>query len=169
MPGAAEAPHDSVPSDYIERLWPPPLYWLAAAGVVGTVCWVLAVSTPILVVVVGTAAAAVLAVTGLLAVGSVEVGVRGGELVAGRARVPLSVCGAVRALDAEAARRARGVEADARAYLVIRPYVPCCVRADIDDPADPTPYWLVSARHPKLIAAAAATGSAGRDQRSTAP
>jgi len=169
VPGAAEAPHDSVPSDYVERLWPPPLYWLAAAGVVGTVCWVLAVSTPTLVVVVGTAAAAVLAVAGLVAVGSVEVGVRGGELVAGRAHVPLSMCGAVRALDATAARQACGVEADARAYLVIRPYVPCCVRADIDDPADPTPYWLVSARHPELVAAAAATGSAGQDQRSTAP
>ncbi|MDQ3591849.1 MAG: DUF3093 domain-containing protein [Actinomycetota bacterium] len=155
-------------TDYVERLWPPPLYWLVAAGVAGTVCWVLAVSTPTLVVVVGTAAAAVLAVAGLVAVGSVEVGVRGGELVAGRAHIPLSMCGAVRALDANSARRARGVEADARAYLVIRPYLLCCVQAEIDDPADPTPYWLVSARHPELIAAAAATGSAGRDQRSTA-
>ena len=162
MPRAAAASYD-----YVERLWPPPLYWLAAAGVVGTVCWVLAVSTPTPVVVAGTAAAAVLAVGGLVAVGWVEVGVRGGELVAGRAHIPLSMCGAVRALDADEARRARGVEADARAYLMIRPYVPGCVRVDIDDPADPTPYWLVSARHPELVAAAA-SGAARRDDGRTA-
>lgn len=163
MPRAAAGSYD-----YVERLWPPPVYWLAAAGVVGTVCWVLAVSTPTPVVVAGTAAAAVLAGGGLVAVGWVQVGVRGGELVAGRAHVPLSMCSWVRDLDAAASRRARGVEADARAYLVIRPYLSCCVRADIDDPADPTPYWLVSARHPELVAAAAATGSAGRDDRRTA-
>jgi hypothetical protein len=57
------------------------------------------------------------------------------------------------ALDAEAARRAAGVEADARAYLLLRPYLTRAVRVQVVDPADPTPYWLVSTRRPRTLAA----------------
>jgi hypothetical protein len=42
-----------------------------------------------------------------------------------------------------------GRDADARAYLLLRPYLKRAVRVEITDPADPTPYWLVSTRHPK--------------------
>ena len=47
-----------------------------------------------------------------------------------------------------------GVDADARAYLLLRPYLKRAVRVEITDPADPTPYWLVSTRHPDRLAAA---------------
>ena len=47
-----------------------------------------------------------------------------------------------------------GRDADARAYLLIRPYLQAPVRVDVRDPADPTPYWLVSTRHPEQLAAA---------------
>ena len=53
------------------------------------------------------------------------------------------------ALDAEATRRVAGVEADARAYLLLRPYLKRAVRVEITDPADPAPYWLVSTAAPR--------------------
>ena len=58
-----------------------------------------------------------------------------------------------------------GPEADARAYLVLRPYVRTAVQVDLADPADPAPYWLISSRHPKRLAdalVAAASGAAPR-------
>ena len=36
-----------------------------------------------------------------------------------------------------------GVDADARAYLLLRPYLKRAVQVDLADPADPTPYWLL--------------------------
>jgi hypothetical protein len=47
-----------------------------------------------------------------------------------------------------------GPAADARAYLLLRPYLKRAVKVQITDPADPTPYWLVSSRHPEALAGA---------------
>lgn len=150
------------PVTHHERLWPPALWWLVAALLAGTVWLVLVVSTPAVVTVAGTAGTAACCLVALLA-GAVRVGVRGGEVVAGRAHVPVRWCGAVEPLSAAEARRARGVDADARAFLLLRAYVSTAVRVVLDDPADPTPYWLVSTRRPEQFAAAAqAAGAATR-------
>ena len=53
------------------------------------------------------------------------------------------------ALDAEETRRVAGPDADARAYLLLRPYLKRAVRVEITDPADPAPYWLVSTAPPR--------------------
>jgi hypothetical protein len=114
------------------------------------------------VLITGAVAAAVLVVGALALASRTAVGVQGGEVVAGRAHIPLRLCAAVEPLDAVATRRLRGADADARAFLVLRPWLPCAVRVVLDDPADPTPYWLVSTRDPHAFAAAAADGR--RDQ-----
>ena len=58
------------------------------------------------------------------------------------------------------------MDADARAYLLLRPYLSRAVMVPVDDPADPTPYWLVSTRRPdELVAALDAAASADRDER----
>jgi len=62
--------------------------------------------------------------------------------------------GEVSALDAESLRQLAGREADARAYLLLRPYLSHGVRLDVADPADPAPYWLVGSRHPVQLVAA---------------
>ena len=93
-------------------------------------------------------------VLGMLAYGSPRVTVADGMLRAGRARIEAAHLGAVEALEAEEAWRAAGPEADARAYLLIRPYLKRAVKVEITDPADPAPYWLVGTRHPKTLAAA---------------
>ena len=99
--------------------------------------------------------AAVVAVTAalLLSYGGSRIEVTDGELVAGRARIPLALLARPRALDADATRERIGPTADARAYLLVRPYVAQSVVVDITDPGDPAPYWLVSTRHPAALAA----------------
>ncbi|NAZ87441.1 DUF3093 domain-containing protein, partial [Kineococcus indalonis] len=88
--------------------------------------------------------------------GTVEVS--GGELRAARARVPLSVVSRVDVVSAGQRRAALGTELDARAHLAIRSWVPTAVRVHLDDPADPTPYWVVSTRRPQQLADAIARG-----------
>lgn len=143
-------------TEHTERLWAPLSWWVTAMVLLGAVWLVLVVSTPALATIAGTVMAAALVLGGLGLAGAVEVGVRAGEFVAGPAHVPLSLCGSVVALDHAATRDLRGPGADARAYLLLRPWVRQAVRVDLSDSADPTPYWLVSARHPARIAAAAA-------------
>jgi len=138
-------------------LWAPVSWWTVGALGAGTVWVVLAVATPWWAAAGGGLLAVALVGGGLYSAGRVRVGVRAGEVVAGPAHVPLRHCGAVSPLDAEAARRLRGPEADANAFLVLRPWVATAVRVEITDPADPTPYWLVSTRHPERFAAAAST------------
>jgi hypothetical protein len=74
-----------------------------------------------------------------------------------RARIEAEHLGSIEALDADDTRRISGTDADARAYLVLRPYVKRAVRVEVTDPQDPTPYWLVSSRHPEALAAALTT------------
>jgi len=73
---------------------------------------------------------------------------------AGRARVELEHISLIEPVSREQARDAKGPSLDARAYLVIRPWITPAVRVHIDDPRDPTPYWLVSSRQPERIAQA---------------
>jgi hypothetical protein len=54
------------------------------------------------------------------------------------------------------------VQADARAHLVLKPYIATAVEIELDDPDDAVPYWLVSSRKPALLAAALAPVTASR-------
>jgi hypothetical protein len=74
-------------------------------------------------------------------------------LVVGRAMLDWPACGPAVALDADATRRLAGVDADARAFLILRPYLREAVRVELVDASDPTPYWLISTRHPARLAA----------------
>ena len=88
------------------------------------------------------------------ATAAAQVAVDGRTLHAGRAHIDLEHVGAATALDADGVRRQAGVDADARAYLLLRPYLKRGVRVDITDPADPTPYWLISCRRPDALVSA---------------
>ena len=83
-----------------------------------------------------------------------RVAVRDGELVAGRAHIPVRLLGPPEALDAAAARHLRGPGTDPAAYHLIRPWALCAVRVGVVDPIDPTPYWYVATRTPERLAAA---------------
>ena len=137
---------------YVEHVRVPLRWWAVATMFWASVLLALLVAIPVL---------AACAVTGFLflvnasifvAYGA-RISLEDGVLEAGRARIPVHLLAAPEPLDAAGARRAAGVEADARAYLLIRPYAPEAVRVQVRDPADPTPYWLLSTRHPRKLAA----------------
>jgi hypothetical protein len=142
--------------EYTERLFVPLRWWVQATMLVATFWLALVVAVPFLAanLIVGTIAALVAAA--FVRFGAFRVEVGDGELRAGRAHLPLAYVGAVMPLDKEQTRLLAGRDANARAHLAMRPYVKRSVRVEITDPADPTPYWLVSTRRPKQLAAALA-------------
>lgn len=139
---------------YAERLGVPLRWWVQGTMLVATLWLAVVVAVPGPVAWVVTAIALAGLFGGLWSYGSAQIRIDGRVLHAGRARICASYVGAATALDADQTRRAAGVEADARAYLLLRPYLKRAVRVEIDDPADPTPYWLVSTRRPEELARA---------------
>lgn len=148
--------------DYAERLTVPLRWWAQGTMLVASLWLALVVAVPEALAWTISGVALVLMVALFAAYGRARVGVVGSTFLAGRAHIPLDLVGAVTALDADGVRRQAGVDADARAYLVLRPYLKRGVRVDIADPADPTPYWLVSCRRPDAIVSAFEAGRASR-------
>ena len=149
-------------TQYAERLSVPLRWWVQAAMMVAALWLAVAVAVPPLVSTAVALAAAALATGALVVYGGSRIRVGGAQFRAGRARIATELLGEVEVLDAEASRRAAGPEADARAYLLLRPYVRRCVRVTLADPADPTPYWLVASRRPEQLAAALRSGMSDR-------
>ena len=139
---------------YDERLGVPLRWWAQGVMLVASLWLALVVALPGPAAWVCSGLALALLAALLLSYGSARVSVRDGWFRAGRARIEAVHLGEVAALDAEATRRVAGPEADARAYLLLRPYLKRAVRVEITDPADPAPYWLVSSRHPDELARA---------------
>ncbi|MFF3372262.1 DUF3093 domain-containing protein [Streptomyces sp. NPDC002680] len=88
------------------------------------------------------------------AYGSPRIRVVGGFLIAGEAKIPVSALGEARTLDPEETRAWRTYKADARAFLLLRAYIPTALRVEVADPADPTPYLYLSTREPERLAQA---------------
>jgi hypothetical protein len=159
-----------VTTTHNERLTVPWLWWpaaLAAAavlaapfgfGVLGMLGWTVAF-----------ALLGLPTVAGLWWLGRIRVAVAGDELLVDDARLPVRFVAAAIPLDAAGRRELLGTAADPLAFVVQRPWVAGAVQVLLDDPADPTPYWLVSTRHPERLAAALRTGSgtagSGRPRR----
>jgi hypothetical protein len=147
-PGPAQGP------TYAERLGVPLRWWAQGVMLLATFWLAFVVAIPGALPWVVTGVLGLLLVLALASYGSARLAVAGGEFRAARAHIPLEHLGAAEALDSQATRRAMGPDADARAFLVMRPYLKRAVRVPVTDPADPTPYWLVGSRHPDALAAA---------------
>ena len=143
-----------VDSGYHERLGVPLRWWALLTMFSATVLLTFLVATPLWV---ATSVTGVLLV-GLSALfvsyGAARIAVRDGILRAGRAHIPVALLGSPVSLDAPASRRLAGMDADARAYLLLRPYLHQSVQVPVVDPTDPTPYWLISTRRPEQLVAA---------------
>ncbi len=146
--------------DYDERLHAPLRWWVQGTMLVASAWLAAAVALPPVGALAVTVVGLALMTAFLIGYGGARIVVGDGTLRAGNAQIPTSLLGEATPLDQEAARRQAGVDADARAYLLLRPYVKTALRVDLDDPADPTPYWMLSTRHPQALASAldAATG-----------
>jgi hypothetical protein len=102
----------------------------------------------------GTALATMLIAAAIFVSAAIVISIDGREIRIGRALIEHTYISSSQALTAEQAHQRAGVDADARAHLVLRPYVKTAVEITLDDPDDPVPYWLVSTRRPQQLAAA---------------
>lgn len=139
---------------YAERLGVPLRWWAQGTMLVATLWLAVVVALPPLAAWLVTAVALGLVFAWFWSYGSPRIVVAEGSFRAGRAHIGAEHLGPASALDPEETRRAAGVDADARAYLLLRPYLKRAVKVEITDPADPTPYWLVSTRRPEELARA---------------
>lgn len=138
--------------EYREKLRPSPWLFVIIALVIPAS---LLVFLPISMLAgVLTAAGLYLGSALLVVLASPTVQVSGGTLTAGRATIDTSLLGEAVAFDGADATAERGPRLDARAWLLIRGWVPGVVRIPLEDPTDPAPYWLVSSRQPQKMAAA---------------
>ncbi|MGA4726774.1 DUF3093 domain-containing protein [Micromonospora taraxaci] len=152
-PSADQPPVDARTA-YTERLDLPWWLWLAglvAAALLAVEIWMGAPGVrswlPFAVLLPLTAA-------GLWWLGRIRVGVVGSELRVDDARLPVRFVADVVPLDVAGRREVLGVGADPLAFVVQRPWIGGAVQVVLDDPADPTPFWVVSTRHPVELAEA---------------
>ncbi len=149
------------PASHHERLSVPLRWWVQGTMLVATFWLAFVVSTPAVVAWSATGVLLLAMVVLFRGYGSPRVDVEGGWLRAGRARISGEFLGGAEPLDPDATRRAAGPDADARAFLLLRPYLKRAVRVTVRDDRDPTPYWLVSTRDPEHLAAAIRVISGG--------
>lgn len=146
------------PDGYVERLSPP--WW--AHPVVVLVAVMIALESSFLAVSLWGQA---LVVAGFVVVaellvrsyGGKRVEVREGYVRAGDWRLPIGRVRGVAVLDADQ-MLAESRRRDDDVYRCTRGWVRTAVMLEVDDPDD-LPYWLVSTRHPYLLAAALADAS----------
>jgi hypothetical protein len=136
-----------------ERLSVPVLWWLLAVGFALSMLAALGFYLGPVWGIAG-ASCSLLAATWLFVRAGILVVVDDHAIRIGRAEIDHPYIAGCRALDADGARRRAGVEADARAHLVLRPYIATAVEIALADPEDPVPYWLVSSRRSAELAAA---------------
>src|SRR5690606_20706987 len=82
------------------------------------------------------------------------------ELRVDRAHQPGEFIARAAVVPASAKSAALGRQLDPAAYVQHRPWIGSMVLLVLDDPDDPTPYWLISTRRPERVLAALGLPSA---------
>lgn len=137
-----------------ERLIPGPMLFVALLLLLPSVALVVtpfdaAIALPVAIVVY-------VLISGSLLMMAPVLQVSGGKLIAGRAAIPIELLGEIEILGAERLRSTLGPGLDARAFLMVRGYIHSGLKIKIQDPQDPTPYWVITSRKPKALRAAIA-------------
>jgi hypothetical protein len=141
---------------YNERLTVPLRWWVQATMLLATLWLAFVVAMPLWAASAAAGGLLLLVYAFFVWIGSAQLALRDGVLHAGTAHIALEHLGDPEPLEREETRRVLGVDADARAFLLTRPYLRRSVKVLVHDPADPTPYWLLSTRHPRRLASALA-------------
>ncbi|HEY2207551.1 MAG TPA: DUF3093 domain-containing protein [Pseudonocardia sp.] len=157
-----------------ERLWVPWRYWLGLLAAVLLLTVTVRLGHPGVPVWVTPVALLAAGGTGLFRLGRTRVTVTGdnpgtgaGEaevadgsgaagpvLRVGPASLPLRFVAGASVVPATSKQAQLGPEFDPRAFLLHRAWLRRMVRVDLDDPDDPTPYWIFSVRDPEALLAA---------------
>jgi hypothetical protein len=159
-PGSPAAGEPAATARYAERLAVPWWWWLAAAVLAGALAAELWLGNPGARVWLPFAVLLPATMLGLWWLGRVRVTVTGTDLCVDDARLPARFVADAVPIDADGKRELLGPAADPVAFVVQRPWIRGAVQVVLDDPADPTPYWVVSSRDPVRLAAAVAAAAA---------
>jgi len=144
---------------YRERLWVPWWWWPAAFALAALIAFEVDMrAAAALPAWVPFATLFAVAAGTLLWLGRIEIQVTTGEgvveLWAGQAHLPVTVIARSAEVPRSAKSAALGRQLDPAAYVLHRAWVGPMILAVLDDPDDPTPYWLVSCRHPERVLSA---------------
>jgi hypothetical protein len=141
---------------YSERLFVPLWHWPAPLIAAALLAFQIHYGYPSLPMWLPYAVLLPLAVAVTLALGRTRIAVVEDDeprLWVGQANLPLRYIAAVEIVPHESKRQALGPEFDPAAFCVHKPWIRSMVRVHLDDPEDPTPYWIFSTRRPERVAA----------------
>lgn len=143
---------------YRERLWVPLWWWLPGLGVAALIALEVDQGVRALPGWLPYAVLLPVAAVVLISLGRTEVRVVDGhgetELWVGNAHLPASVVSRAAEVPRSAKSAALGRQLDPAAYVVHKGWVGPMLLLVLDDPDDPTPYWMISAKHPDKVLAA---------------
>ncbi|MEJ4100487.1 DUF3093 domain-containing protein [Corynebacterium mastitidis] len=144
---------------YRERQWVPLYWWLLAFGLVALLTAQLAHNRSTVWLVAPAIVLSLLAAWFLVWLSSTVIQVERDSqgvrwLLAGGAILPEHAVQRSLAVPATAKRNAMGHQLDPAAFVVSHGWVPEMVMIVLDDPEDPTPYWLVGSKNPEALLAA---------------
>jgi Protein of unknown function (DUF3093) len=141
-------------ASYTERLRCPWWLWLPVAGLAALFALEVGLGAPGVRTWLPLLVALGLVGGGVWWLGRIVITVTEAEFLADDARLPREVIADVIPLDATQKRLLLGPAADPLAFVIQRPWIAGAVQIVLDDPADPTPYWVISSRRPDALAAA---------------
>ncbi|MDO5031718.1 DUF3093 domain-containing protein [Corynebacterium sp.] len=149
---------------YSERQWVPWYWWLMAAFVIGIFTATVSLNRGIAWVIGPVVILSIIAIWMLLSwsntVVKVEQDADGTRwLMVKNAQLPHDVVARSTTVPASARRNALGPQLDPAAFLVTHGWVPEHVMLVLDDPEDPTPYWLIGSKNPQQLLDAFLGGS----------
>lgn len=141
---------------YSERQWVPWYWWVAVAGLDVLLAGQLALNRNVWWFIVPLVVVGALLVWFLVWLSRTTVSVEQDAdgtrwLLAEDANLPDTAVDRATVVPASARQNALGRQLDPAAFLVSRPWVAEHVLVVLDDPEDPTPYWLVSAKDPEAV------------------
>jgi hypothetical protein len=159
--GSRVAPHSV---RYRERLWVPWWWWPLGFSLAALIAFEVNLGVAALPDWLPFATLFIVAAGALLWLGRVEIQVTSGspgasegahlQLWAGQAHLPVTVIAQSAEVAPSAKSAALGRQLDPAAFVLHRAWVGPMILVVLDDPDDPTPYWLVSCRHPERVLSA---------------
>lgn len=140
--------------EYHERLTAPAWYWIVGVLFGSTSAMAMGLWLGPQGAVISGIAVTALVTLGVAWLGRSEIAVDSDGLHADGGVLEWPWVGEVEVLDADQTRNRLGVDADARAWVLQRAWLPESVVVHVEDAADPHPYWLLSSRRPEHLAVA---------------
>ncbi|MFH5207493.1 DUF3093 domain-containing protein [Antrihabitans spumae] len=166
---AARAHNGETRPSYSERLWVPVWWWPIAVAVTMLLAAEIHMGAPGIRAWLPYLVLLPLPIWVLLWLSRLRVEVTtdaddGRELRIGRAHLPVEVISRAAVVPGTAKSAALGRQLDPAAYVQHRPWVKPMVVVVLDDADDPTPYWLISTRHPDRVLAALGLGTSSEPE-----